>query len=307
MRVNYINKDSKIENKTEVIACIGYFDGIHTGHKLLIDKTLEIGLSKNMQTAIITFNPDPWMVVNDKDHAVHLTPLPRKIQLLEELGLDEVYIIEFTKSISKLSPEEFIQLFLQKNNITHIVCGEDFKFGFKGQGNITTLKENGIEVSVIPIDKSKTKIGTTSISQNILQGNIEEANRELGYPYAVNGIVIHGSKEGRKIGFPTANLEISSECVLPKPGIYTGIITIDNKEYQTVLNVGFNPTFNTREYPVIESHILDFEGDLYGKEVQQSFIHRLRDELKFSSIDELVVQMNQDKEQARNLLDGYTR
>ena len=298
----------KLEELKPIAACIGYFDGLHLGHQTLFNETFKIAKEKNTSSALITFEPDPWMVLNDKSKVKHITPLKTKIQIAADMGFDCFLILNFTKEFSKFSPEDFIDLILNKVHLEYLVCGSDFKFAYKGQGNVEFLQaydNKDFEVHAIEINTlDSEKIGTTKITQLILNGEIEQANKMLGRAYEISGEVIHGKKQGRKIGFPTANMELSSELIIPKKGIYAGYTFINGEKYQSVLNIGYNPTFNTNDYLSVEVFILDFEGDLYGQNLKQTFCYRLRDELKFNSVDSLIEQMNQDVLNARILLKG---
>lgn len=292
--------------KHELTACIGYFDGLHLGHQVLINETIRIAKETGTESCLITFSPDPWTVINNKSHVNHLTPVKDKIRIAESLGVDHYVTINFDKDTAKLTPQEFIEKILVRINVRHLVCGADFKFGHRGSGDVAYLQTNAhyfFDTHVIEIDKFENhKIGTTEIIQAILRGNVDEANAMLGRDYHLNGFVVHGAKQGRKIGFPTANLDVVDEYVIPATGIYAGYTWIDGTPYMSAVNVGYNPTFNTNDHVRIESHILDFEGDLYGKNIRQSFVKRLRPEMKFDSIEELVKQMEKDVLEARSIL-----
>lgn len=287
-------------------ACIGFFDGLHLGHQGLINETIRIAEETGTESCLITFSPDPWTVLNNKSHVNHITPVKDKVRIAESLGLDHYITINFTKETSQLSPQEFIEKILVRLNVENLVCGKDFRFGHKGAGTVDFLEKKAsyfFKTHVVEIDKmNAVKVGTTQIIQSILKGDMEAANTMLGRQYAVHGFVVHGAKEGRKIGFPTANLEVVDEYVIPEGGIYAGFIWIDGVRYQSAVNIGYNPTFNTNDYVTIESHILDFDQDIYGKNVKQTFVKRLRPELKFDSIDALVEQMTKDVQEARTIL-----
>lgn len=298
-------------NEHQLAACIGYFDGLHRGHQILIEEARKIAAEKELETALITFDPDPWTVIHNKTHVKHLTPIKEKVRLAESLGIDYLITIEFTKDLSKLSPVDFIEKILVPLNVKTLICGADYKFGFRGKGTIEDLKKYGhyyFDTHVVALDRvNEQKIGTTAITQAILNGNIEQANHLLGRPYTISGFVIGGQHRGREIGFPTANMDVVDEYVIPKQGVYAGYVEVKGKIYQSVMNIGHNPTFNTTEHLSIETYILDFDEVIYGEIIKQSFIKRLRDELKFDSIDELVEQMHQDVREARKILDEINR
>lgn len=298
-------------NEHQLAACIGYFDGLHRGHQILIEEAKMLAAEKELETALITFDPDPWTVIHNKTHVKHLTPIKEKVRIAESLGIDYLITIEFTKDLSKLSPVDFIEKILVPLNVKTLICGADYKFGYRGKGTIEDLKKYGhyyFDTHVVALDRvNEQKIGTTAITQAILNGNIEQANHLLGRPYTISGFVIGGQHRGREIGFPTANMDVVDEYVIPKQGVYAGYVEVKGKIYQSVMNIGHNPTFNTTEHLSIETYILDFDEVIYGEIIKQSFIKHLRDELKFDSIDELVEQMHQDVREARKILDEINR
>lgn len=287
-------------------ACIGFFDGLHLGHQALINETIRIAKETHTKSCLITFSPDPWTVLNNKSHVNHLTPIKDKVRIAESLGLDYYVTINFTKETSQLTPQDFIEKILIPINVDHLVCGADFRFGHKGAGDVTYLKSKAayfFQTHVLEINKEHDiKIGTTQIVQAILKGDMELANAMLGRDYHICGFVVHGAKQGRRIGFPTANLEVVDEYVIPEGGIYAGYAYVDGVRYQAAVNIGYNPTFNTNSHITIESHILDFNEEIYGKNIKQTFIKRLRPELKFDSVEELIEQMEKDVLEVRDIL-----
>lgn len=288
---------------TPISACIGFFDGLHKGHQALIKEVQKQAINTGTESAIITFSPDPWTVIHKKSKVNHITPIKDKIQVAKDLGIDNFITIHFDDHTSQLSPQEFIEKILLRMNVKHLVVGADFKFGHKGAGDVQYLQEHAtmfFDTHVLELDtKDDQKIGTTQITQAILRGDMEQVTALLGRPYHVSGRVVPGKQQGRKIGFPTANIDVIDEYVMPAGGIYVGHIYIDDVAYQAVLNVGYNPTFNTNDYISVESFILDFDQDIYGKHVKQTFLKRLRAEEKFDSIESLVEQMTQDVSDAR--------
>ncbi len=292
--------------KQNLSACIGYFDGLHLGHQVLFKKTISLAQEQGISSALITFDPDPWVVLSGKSEVKHITPIKDKVRLAESFGFDYYIVVKFTSETAQLSPQAFIEKILVKMNVKHLVCGEDFKFGHRGAGNVETLKDYGnyfFDTHIVEISKDEDlKIGTTAITQAILKGDMDRANAMLGRDYQISGFVVHGAKQGRRIGFPTANMEIVDEYLIPPKGIYAGRTIVNDTEYDSVLNIGYNPTFNTNDHLTVEVHILDFNEEIYGQNIKQSFVKRLRDELKFDSIDALIVQMNQDVLDAKAIL-----
>ncbi|NLW15084.1 MAG: riboflavin biosynthesis protein RibF [Erysipelothrix sp.] len=289
--------------KDKVVACIGFFDGLHKGHQVLINKTIERAKSLGIPSMLITFNPDPWAVLNKKSNVKHITPLKTKLEVIETFGIDEVVVLKFDSNLSSLSPDDFIFKVLMGLGVTELVVGQDFKFGFRGQGNVELLINDYAEVIKthvmgIKLD-DKTKIGSTQVTQTILNGNLEKTSELLGRDYRISGIVIDGAKQGTEIGFPTANLDIYDEFVLPKVGVYAGYTYVNDIKYMSIINIGYNPTFNTKETVSVETHILDFNRMIYGEVIHQDFTFRIRDELKFETIDQLIDQMKNDEKIAR--------
>lgn len=290
-------------HETPLVACMGYFDGLHLGHQHLFNKTIEIAKSQGMESAIITFDPDPWTVLNNNNNVKHLTPIKEKLLTASKLGVDHMITISFSKDVAQLTPDQFIEYYLIPLNIRALVVGEDFRFGHKGSGNVAYLKEHAsmhFDTIVVSIDRTNNiKIGTTAITQHLLKGNVEAANAMLGRDYVISGFVVDGQKQGRKIGFPTANMLIVDEYVIPGEGVYAGYVEVKGKTYQSLISIGHNPTFNQTQKLSVETHILDFNDDIYGEHIKQSFVLKLRDQIKFDSIDALIVQMKNDELKAR--------
>ncbi|QIK70062.1 bifunctional riboflavin kinase/FAD synthetase [Erysipelothrix sp. HDW6C] len=293
---------------TELAACIGYFDGLHLGHQHLINETIRVAKERGLESALITFDPDPWTVINDKSHVNHLTPIKEKVRVAQTLGIDHLITINFTKDTSKLTPLEFIESYLVPLNVRALVAGADFRFGHKGAGDVAFLKQHAhyhFDTIIFELDLTKNKkIGTTMITQALLKGNVEEANQLLGRQYEISGFVIDGQKQGRKIGFPTANLDVVDEYVIPAEGVYAGFVEVNGEVFQSMLSIGHNPTFNHTEHLAIETHILDFDRDIYGELLKQTFVAKLRGQIKFDSVDALITQMKADEAKAREILNA---
>ncbi len=295
---NYKKQPIFKENR---VACIGYFDGIHLGHRSLIDKTIAIAKEKKCKSALITFSPDPWVIIKGMKDIEHLTSLEQRVSLAKSLGIDEVIVVDFTIEVCHLSSSHFVKEILKPLKLNALICGFDFHYGFKGEGNVQLLRKEAealFEVFVIDsINRGNEKISTSRISNCLKAGDITQANELLGYPYFVEGNVIKGNQKGRTIGFPTANIQLSKEVLLPKVGVYKGRISFDDKIYVAMINLGHNPTFNYIEQLSMEVHIPNFEDDLYGKVVKVTFLEFLREEIKFETIDQLIGQLEKDRNQ----------
>lgn len=286
-----------------IVACMGYFDGLHLGHQHLFKETIRIAKEKGIESAIITFDPDPWTIIHKNNSVKHLTPIKEKLLTASKLGIDHMITIHFDSAVSKLSPAAYIEYYLIPLKVDTLVVGADFKFGYKGAGNVHYLQHDAavhFKTVVVDIDRSNnTKIGTTAITQALLKGDIEVANAMLGRDYVVSGFVVDGQKQGRKIGFPTANMLIVDEYVIPGEGVYAGKVVVRDKTYNALISIGHNPTFNQTQQLSIETHILDFSEDIYGEHIKQYFSLKLRDQVKFDSIALLVEQMHRDEAKAR--------
>lgn len=280
MRVINISCTSHSIQRIPLCACIGYFDGMHLGHQALIHKTLEMAEKYDCESALITFDPDPWVTIKGMNDLHHITTMRQRINLAVSFGIENIVILKFTKEMSEKSPEEFVREILGQINLKGIVCGFDFHYGYKGQGNSETLKQQAdFEVSVVEAVSDETgKISSTRISEAIVQGNMPEANRMLGYEYQIEGRVIHGRHIGTGMGFPTANVGYSKEYILPKKGVYVCYARIGSVFCRAMVNIGHNPTVNYTDKMSLEAHLIDFKGDLYGKMITVYFIQYLRPE-----------------------------
>jgi len=286
--------------KQNTVCAIGFFDGVHLAHQELIQKTIEIGNQKGLQKAIITFDVHPKSVLFDLEYH-YLTPLARKLEIFETFDVDYVYLIVFDKEKAQLSPQEFIDFYLQQ--IDTLVCGFDFKFGVRGSGKVETLQACPYFETVVvdEVTYDGFKVGSTHIRDLIQGGQVDKVNEVLGDYYSIKGEVVHGAKKGRMIGYPTANID-SNEYLMPRRGVYATLTVIDGVVYPSMSSIGHNPTLNCRIDLSLESHIFDFDGDLYGKTIEVKFIHRLRDEIKFDSIEALIAQIDQDQVDSLEIL-----
>jgi len=290
MEVIRLNGNKVHEN---IVCAIGFFDGVHSAHKELIDRTIKIGNQKGLKKGVITFDVHPKSVLFDLDYK-YLTPIERKVEIFNTYDLDYVYIIVFDKQKASLTPHEFIDFYLGKINT--IVCGFDFKFGVRGSGKVQTLLDhNSFDTVVVEeVTYDGFKVGSTHIRDLILSGQVDKVHDVLGDFYSIKGEVIHGEKKGRMIGYPTANIN-THEYLVPKTGVYVTMTKVDGVWHQSMSSVGHNPTLNCRVDVSVESHIFDFDQEIYNKDIELKFIKRLRDELKFTNVDDLIKKIDQDK------------
>lgn len=287
-----------IKNINKSVVTIGNFDGPHKGHQVLIKKTIEYAKLNNTKSIVFTFENHPANYFK-KDAVKNIVPNEEKIKRLKALGVDYVINIPFDEFMTKISAYDFVKdILITKLNAQKIIVGYDFSFARNKEGNTNVLRELslqfGFELEVVkPIKINGLRVSSTLIRDLILQGRVSEVSQYLGYSYELSGEVIHSKKLGRTIGFPTANIQISEDVVIPKGGIYATRVYIDDEVFYGATNIGYNPTVNGQNLS-IETNILDFDRDIYGKVIKLEFLERTRDEKKFSSIEELKNQLEKD-------------
>ena len=284
---------------------LGFFDGVHRGHQEVINSAIATAKEKGYKSAVMTFDPHPSIVLGGRNEKVfYITTLQQKLDTLATLDVDTVFVVNFTSDFAKLSPEIFVKHFILDLNVKHVTAGFDFSFGAFGKGNMELMRQLGAEsFGVTVVDKytdAEEKISSTRIRKALQDGDMEEARLLLGRAFEVPGIVVHGDKRGRKLGFPTANVQHMEGCFIPATGVYAVKILVQNEWFDGVCNVGYKPTFNNpdNKQPSIEVHIFNFEKNIYGEEVVVGWYHRIRSEKKFNGIDELVAQIEKDKRAA---------
>jgi riboflavin kinase / FMN adenylyltransferase len=299
----WVINDHQIPKECEAfVACIGFFDGLHIGHQALIEKTNQLAKDQGLKSAMITFFPHPSSVLQHKQ-VMYLTPHYLKQQLLESYGLDYLIIVNFTVDFSKQSGDSFIENILCQLPLRHLVVGFDFRFGYQGKGDVHLLTQSQtcFEVSVIEqISDHHNKISSTLIKSLISEGNVALAHQYLSRPHQVRGQVIQGNQRGRTIGFPTANIDVYDDVIIPAPGVYIAQVTHNQITYASMVNIGHNPTFNAKHDVSIEAFILDFNETIYGQTLVVHFLERIRDEKKFNSIQELIDQLHLDNQKTRD-------
>lgn len=284
---------------------LGFFDGVHKGHQKVIGTASEIAQKKNVKCAVMTFDPHPSVVLrSDVQHVQYITPLKEKARLIAELNVDYFFVVHFTSEFANLLPQEFIDQYVIGLNVVHVVAGFDYTYGRMGKGTMETLpfhSRNQFDYTVVPkLSIGDEKISSTSIRKHIREGQVEKLVDLLGRYYTTSGIVVHGDKRGRTIGFPTANTAVDDAVFIPPVGVYTVRILVDSVWHLGVCNVGYKPTFKREkdDSPSVEVHIFNFEEDIYGHEVVIEWHRPIRSEKKFSGIDELVRQIEKDKQSA---------
>ena len=301
-----IIKDINNIEKTTSNNCIsiGNFDGMHKGHIELVKETVRIAKENNLVPTVLTFDqmPEEYFKAND---FFRLMEMSDKYKVFEKLGVEQVFVIPFDKSFSEINENIFIkEILIEKLSLKYLIVGKDFKFGYKRMGNIELLQKyselgdyNLLSLDLVKI--SSDKISSRDIRILIKNGKIKEANQLLAVPFSLSGKVIHGEKRGRRLGYPTANIEIYKSY--PINGIFLVNILFEDKKLFGLASWGNKPTFSGIDH-VLEVNILDFESDIYGKQLKVIFIDKIRDQIKFDNQDELIEQMNKDKKTAEILL-----
>lgn len=287
---------------------IGKFDGIHLGHQQLISETIDIAEEHMLVPAVVTFDRHPANTLNSSDVPPALIGPMQKHELLEQFGIELVLNLAFDDGLANLSAEEFVaKVLIEALGAKVVIVGEGFKFGAGAKGDIALLKElgerHGFKVRVIPsFDVNGKTVSTSWIRELLLEGEVVAASKLLGRLHSTVGVVEHGLKIGREIGFPTANMSRDAEGLLPRDAVYAGWLHVDGERYMTALSVGINETF-TAVPRLLEAHILDVRGlDLYGKVITCEYVEFIRPAAKFSGVEELVEAINQDLQKIREVL-----
>jgi len=284
----------------------GTFDGVHKGHRKILDQLISEARSINGKSVLVTFSPHPRLVLfPDSKGPLLLTTMEERMHLLEDTGLDHLIVHPFSRDFSRIPALNYIRDYLVgKLNMQRLVIGYDHQFGRNREGSIDELREMAplysFEVTEIPAqDVDEVSVSSTKVRKALAAGDIQLVSKYLGYEYFVQGTVVKGHQRGRQLGFPTANLKLNSEWkLIPKRGVYAVRVEMEGQSYDGMLNIGVNPTFGTEGRETLEAHLLNFDSDIYGAEMVVTFIDRLRDEAKFESADELVQQIERDKQQA---------
>ena len=299
----------EIVRDTNSFVTIGTFDGLHAGHKRIIEKLKEKAAFSGGRSVVITFHPHPRTVFEGNDTVKLLTSLDEKTELFGNLGIDVLWVINFTREFASLSSEEFVKAYLvEKLGIKEIIIGHDHRFGKGRDGNEEKLREIGQKYNflVTPVEAveiNSITASSTKIRKALVDGDIKSANGFLERNYSIRGEVVVGEKRGRLLGFPTANVgNIAEHKLIPAIGVYAVKVVVEGNEWAGVINIGRRPTFNENDRVIPEVHILGFNGYIYGKKIEVKFVERLRGEIKFSSKEELIEQIKKDKEKSLEIL-----
>ena len=280
---------------------IGNFDGLHLGHQALLSKLIQVAKTQHLISAVITFEPHPREFFTPESAPTRLCSLREKLEHFAAAGVERVYVCRFNQSFAKVTADEFMQNILRHAlNTQAVLVGEDFRFGAKRAGSIQDFVQSGFNLISLPqVDSSQgnnegTRVSSTRVRMALAAGNLQEASSLLGRPYSMSGKVVHGAKRGRELGYPTANVHMRHE----RPAL-SGVYAVKLDGLPSVANLGVRPTIVGVPKLLLEVHVLDFSADLYGRHVQVEFLHKIRDEMKFDSLDALKTQIGKDVAVAR--------
>jgi riboflavin kinase / FMN adenylyltransferase len=314
MKIVRDNEALQYDRKSAVT--VGTFDGVHLGHRQIIKELNKTKEENGLRSVIVTFDPHPQIVLRNKAKDIKLlNTTEEKLDHFRELDIDLVYIIDFTKEFSQTHAVDFYENYLiNKIGLSDLVLGYDHMFGKDREGNFETLsnlsKQHDFTVhKVNEYSPGGEHVSSTEIRNTLLLGDIQKANRLLGEKYSLSGTVIHGSKKGRELGFPTANIEPDSDFkLIPKTGIYAVKVKLEGYDntFKGMMSIGYNPTVTDENELRLEVNILDFNEDIYGKKIKVNFLDYIREEKKFNSLKELINEMNFDKEKTLNIINNIT-
>ena len=281
---------------------IGNFDGLHLGHQALLNKLIQVAQTQHLISAVITFEPHPREFFTPESAPTRLCSLREKLEHFSSAGVERVYVCRFNQSFAKVTAGEFMQNILRHAlNTQAVLVGEDFRFGAKRAGSIQDFVQSGFNLISLPQvdspqgDNEATRVSSTRVRMALAAGDLQQASSLLGRPYSMSGKVVHGAKRGRELGYPTANVHMRHE----RPAL-SGVYAVKLDGLPSVANLGIRPTIVGVPKLLLEVHVLDFSADLYGQHVQVEFLHKIRDEMKFDSLDALKTQIAKDAAVARS-------
>ncbi|SEB02560.1 riboflavin kinase / FMN adenylyltransferase [Thalassobacillus cyri] len=290
---------------------LGFFDGVHKGHQKLINTAVAKAREDKLQSAVMTFYPHPSVVLKKQEqHAKYITPLREKQQILERLGVEQLFIVNFDEWLADLLPQEFVDQFLIQLNVRHVIAGFDYSYGRMGRGNMETLpfhSRGKFDQTVIEkVEDHDEKISSTRIRHELKQGNMQEVSRLLDRPFSTYGRVVEGDQRGRTIGFPTANIQLHEDYLLPRVGVYAVSVKHNGQVYTGMANLGYKPTFqDDAEKPNLEVYIFDFSGDIYNDWLEVYWHAFIRKEEKFNGVEALIEQLKLDELEIRRFFSDH--
>ncbi len=298
---------AKFTPEKDMLLTIGVFDGVHLGHRHLIARLAELAQKSGLSSGVITFSRHPREVLAPRTSLPFLTDIERRIELLRNEGVEAVIPLSFTTELAKLSPQEFLGLLKKHLRMRGLVIGPDFALGKNREGDTDALRQLGAEMDfnvtvVPPLTVNGEVVSSTAIRQALAEGDMKRAQKLMGRPFRLHGRVVRGDRRGVELGFPTANLDTEAEQALPADGVYTSRAYIDAQAYPAMTNIGIHPTFGSNQR-LVEVYIIDYEGDLYGRELAVDIIERLRGEIKFDNPEELKKQIAEDVKRGKAILE----
>lgn len=286
------------------VVTIGSFDGVHLGHQAILKQVKSVAAQLGLPSVVMTFEPQPQEFFSGERAPARLMRLREKVDALLEFGVDQVLCLQFNRQLRHLSASEFVRSVLVDGLGTkHLIVGDDFRFGCDRSGDFKMLSEMG-ESYDFAVQDTETlavdgeRVSSTLVRQILQQGEFDRASQLLGKPFRITGRVVYGQQLGRELGFPTANVQLNRYSA-PLSGVYAVLVNIDGSVYQGAANVGLRPTVGDLVKPILEVHLLDFTGDLYGRRIEVEFVTKIRDEKKFTSLDKLVEGIQRDVKQIR--------
>lgn len=305
MKLIHLTHPHQFKEEEPSVMALGYFDGIHLGHQEVILTAKRIAEERGFKSAVMTFYPHPSVVLRRAEaHVESITPLKMKENIIANLGIDILYIVKFDEAFAKLLPQQFVDDYIIRLQVKHVVAGFDFTYGRLGKGTMETLPFHArgefTQTVIEKVEFQEEKISSTLLRSLIREGKMEEIPSILGRYYRVEGTVVHGDKRGRQIGFPTANVSLNDDYILPPVGVYAVRLKVKDHWYPAVCNIGYKPTFEQDEKVLsIEVHVFEFQEEIYDECVEIEWHIRIRAEQKFNGIAELVAQIQRDKEKAQ--------
>ena len=300
---------SEIKPAEKSVVTLGTFDGLHLGHQQIVKEVIQKSHQMNGRNFLLTFEPHPRKVIQGRNDVKLLSTLDEKIEILNELGLENLFVIDFTIEFSRQSPEDFVKKYLVETiGLNEIVIGYDHHFGKERDGNFELLQKMGkkfnFSVTLVPeFSIEDETISSTKIRNALLAGDVVKARKMLGRNYSFKGKIVKGDGRGRKLGFPTANLSIGNDDkLIPAKGIYAAECIVENKKHFGLLSLGSRPTFHKDGDTIPEFYIFDFDEDIYDQVMQVNMVEKIRDEEKFNSVEDLILRMKKDEESGRKIL-----
>jgi riboflavin kinase/FMN adenylyltransferase len=308
--VQVVAELSRFSPQRDTLLTIGVFDGVHLGHRHLIETVIQRAAERNLMSGVVTFNGHPKTVLSNGARLARLTTPAERTELLERIGVDLVVPLTFTEELAALTAREFVSLLVERLRMRGLVIGPGFALGRGREGKAATLRALGRELGfgveeVGPLEVGGLVVSSTAIREALSRGDMGTASKMLGRHFSLSGPVVGGSERGRVLGFPTANLGVDPDQALPGDGVYATLGHVGGAVYKSVTNIGVRPTFGEGERSV-EAFLLDFEGDVYGQELTIELVGRIRGEAKFADAGELSTQISKDVEQAKTVLNQTT-